>query len=88
VAWRASSQLNLSLRDIMKYVVYKQPYRERVRWYARPLAEGGREDYSYFFEGEEAKLLADEKARELNEKEGRQPHSTSSWEYLRFKAFP
>jgi hypothetical protein len=53
----------------MKYVVYKQTYRERVRWYARPLAEGGREDYSYFFEGEEAKLLADQKARELNELE-------------------
>jgi hypothetical protein len=72
----------------MKYVVYKQTYTPGVRWYAMPLAEGGREDYSYSFEEEEAKLLADEKARELNEKEGRLPHSTSSWEYLRFKAFP
>jgi hypothetical protein len=72
----------------MKYVVYKQTYRPGVRWYAMPLVEGEREDYSYFFEGEEAKPLADEKARELNEREGRQPHSTSSWAYLRFKAFP
>jgi hypothetical protein len=71
----------------MKYVVSKQPYRQRVRWYAMPLAEGSQEDYSYFAEGEEAKLLAHEKADELNEKEDRLAHSTSSWEYLYFKTF-
>jgi hypothetical protein len=43
----------------MRYAVYKQTHRENVRWYA------------IVFEGEDVALLACEKARELNEKEGR-----------------
>jgi hypothetical protein len=59
-----------------------------IRWYALPLKEGGRTDYSYFFEGPDAELLALAKVRELNEQEGGSTLNPSGWEYLRFKASP
>ena len=55
----------------MRYTVYKQTHRENVRWYARPLMEGEPKDTCIVLEGEDVVLLACEKARELNEKEGR-----------------
>jgi hypothetical protein len=56
---------------MMRYAVYKQTHRENIRWYTRPLMEGELEDNCIVFEGAEGLLLACEKARELNEKEGR-----------------
>jgi hypothetical protein len=56
---------------MMRYAVYKQTHRENVRWYARPLMESEPRDDFIVFEGEDVVLLACEKARELNEKEGR-----------------
>jgi hypothetical protein len=55
----------------MKYAVYKLAHRGNVRWYVRLLTGDEPEDNPIIFEGEDAKLLACEKARELNEKEGR-----------------
>jgi hypothetical protein len=56
---------------MMRYAVYKQTHRENVRWYTIPLMEGEPRDNCIIFEGEDGMLLACEKARELNEKEGR-----------------
>jgi hypothetical protein len=56
---------------MMRYAVYKQTHRENVRWYTRPLMESEPRDICIVFEGEDVMLLACEKARELNEKEGR-----------------
>jgi hypothetical protein len=55
---------------MMRYAVYKQTHRENVRWYTKPLMEGEPEDNCIVFEGADGMLLACEKARELNEKEG------------------
>jgi hypothetical protein len=51
--------------------VYKQTHRENVRWYTKPLMEGEPEDNCIISEGADGMLLACEKARELNEKEGK-----------------
>jgi hypothetical protein len=56
---------------MMKYIVYKETYKDNTRWYARPLIEGESKDKRFVFEGKIAKLLACEKARELNQKEGK-----------------
>jgi hypothetical protein len=55
----------------MRYVVYKAVHGEHVRWYAKPLIEGELAPYPIIFLGDDARLLACEKARELNEKEGK-----------------
>jgi hypothetical protein len=52
----------------MRYVVYKAAYGENLRWYARPLMEGELAPYPIIFLGDNARLLACEKARGLNEK--------------------
>jgi hypothetical protein len=54
----------------MKYVVYKVIHGEHARWYARPLAEGELAPYPIIFSGKHARMLACQKARELNEKAG------------------
>ena len=54
----------------MKYAVYRLMYKENVRWYVRPVGETEPVDDPYAFKGEKARLLACEKAKELNEKEG------------------
>jgi hypothetical protein len=58
-------------RRIMRYVVYKTVHGENVRWYARPLTEGELAPYPLIFLGDNARLLACEKARELNERIGK-----------------
>jgi len=55
----------------MRYVAYKVAYRGNVRWYASPLMEGELAPYPIIFLGDNARLLACQKVRELNEKEGR-----------------
>jgi hypothetical protein len=55
----------------MRCVVYKAAYGGNVRWYASPLMEGELAPYPIIFLGDNARSLACEKARELNEKEGR-----------------
>jgi hypothetical protein len=55
----------------MRYVVYKAVHGEHVRWYAKPLMENELVPYPIVFLGDNARLLACEKARELNEKEGK-----------------
>lgn len=54
----------------MKYVVYKVVHGENTRWYARALGEGELAPYPIIYFGKNAKLLACQKARELNEKTG------------------
>jgi hypothetical protein len=72
VPWFAKSQLNFSFpRGMMRYTVYKQTHRENVRWYIRPLMASEPKDNCIVFEGKDGILLACEKARELNDKEGR-----------------
>jgi hypothetical protein len=58
-------------RGMTRYAVYRRTHRNNVRWYVRPLMEGEPKDNCIVFEGEDVMLLACEKARELNEKEGR-----------------
>jgi hypothetical protein len=55
----------------MRCVVYKAAYGGNVRWYASPLMEGELAPYPIIFLGDNARLLACKKARELNEKEER-----------------
>jgi hypothetical protein len=55
----------------MEYIVYKRTHKENVRWYAKHLAEGQPNDSHILFGGRNAIALACQKARELNEKEGR-----------------
>jgi hypothetical protein len=55
----------------MEYVVYKRTHRQNMRWYAMPLMECEPKDDYIVFGGSDAMTLACQKARELNEKEGK-----------------
>ncbi len=57
----------------MKYAVYRETHKGNTRWLTRPVREGEPENYKYVFDGEDAKLMAWEKAKELNAQEGRVP---------------
>lgn len=54
----------------MRYTIFKMTHGDSVRWYARPLKTGEMAPYPVVFLGKNAKLLACQKARLLNEQAG------------------
>lgn len=54
----------------MKYTIFKLTHGESVRWYAKPLEKGEMAPYPVIFLGRNAKFLACQKARTLNQQAG------------------